>query len=61
LVKCPILGRYEERIAWFEEVYAAAMADRSSPIAEGMTTSFVTSSYFETNDDDSIPFTRSNT
>lgn len=24
----PVLGRYEERIAWFEEVHAAAMADR---------------------------------
>jgi len=38
LVKCPIFGRYEERIAWFEEAYAAAMADQSSPIAEGTTT-----------------------
>lgn len=33
----PILGRHEERIAWFEEVYAAAMAGRPSepPGAEG--------------------------
>ena len=27
----PILGRHEERIAWFEETYAEVMADTNSP------------------------------
>jgi hypothetical protein len=29
----PILGRYEERIAWFEEAYAAAMGEVDQPEA----------------------------